>query len=149
MNDEKKEINIFFNYKVNYYHSSLFTYHYTGEKYSFTIILPEKYIIPGSFIVKDIENNILGMDDKCGNLILNINSINYIYSINYNEGEIKYEQVLLKFPLEIISEEYWKPLRYQELYNFIKKYLDTGKEISIEWIEEYNKYVKNKEKNKL
>lgn len=50
-----------------------------------------------------------------------------------------------KPPLGIMPKCVWKSIRDKELNEAINRYHDAGLPIPIEWIEEYNEYVKKQE----
>lgn len=49
-------------------------------------------------------------------------------------------------PIGIIPKYIWDDKRFHELCEAITRYYSKGLEIPIEWIEEYNEYIRNKKK---
>jgi len=47
-----------------------------------------------------------------------------------------------KAPIGIISKNIWESIRFQELREAIKRYLDADLQIPIQWIDEYNEFSK-------
>jgi hypothetical protein len=56
---------------------------------------------------------------------------------------MKYEY---QIPIGIMPKYIWDDKRFHELCLAITRYYSEGLEIPIEWIEEYNEYIRNKKK---
>lgn len=96
----------------------------------------------GSVEIKETIGNltaIISKDDGKGYIVVGSDR----FHIDYNSGTItRAWSKKEKAPIEIEPIHIWKEKRYQDLCEAIKRYLDADKEIPIEWVEEYNTYIK-------